>query len=1260
MHQARAPLRLNRISLRLAISGLALFGLIGITVMTVAATEIRKTRRDFMENRLLEQAHASSQNLSAIIQDLSRDVRFLAETPPILGIVRAQSDPNGFDHQGDSDLQSWLRRLESIFTAYARTHRQVSQARFIGLADGGRELVRIERGPQGLLSRRGPALQRKGQQAYFRQTMMRGPGEVFIGPISLNREHGEVSRPLSPSLRVATPVYDEERNSFGIVIINLAFDVDMRQLFKPQPGASRAYLLNENGDYLFHPETGKSFGFDLGTPHRWQDDFTSVHPMLAATDGQLHEYRNHQGELIYTVSQTLYPDLDDSSRHFRFIQAYPAHLVEAEVAASLRTAAVVLLPIGALLLGFLYLIRLVMHRGAQASLHQAELAAIVDSSSDAIISADLNGRIQSWNPAAQSMFGVRRAEALGQTMAAILALKNSVQHDADELRHIKAGQSVPAYDTVRRNRDGTEQHISVTASPIRSADDQIIGFAKILRDITAHKRAEARILKMNATLEQTVAERTAELLEAKTVADDANRAKSEFLANMSHEIRTPMNAVQGLLQLLERTELSDEQFDFVEKAQSAAASLLHIIDEILDYSKIEAGKLSLHCSPFSISNLLRDVAVVASGNVGEKPIELLFDIDPGIPDQLIGDEPRLRQILINLMGNAVKFTTMGEVILSLQQLEEDNDHIGLKFAVKDTGIGISAEQQARIFEAFVQAEAGTTRRFGGTGLGLVICRRLVDMMGGELAVDSTPGQGSCFHFSVTLQRETAKPASTAPPDAHPAALGKLRVLIVDDNAVARQIGMDLLHSMGWNADAASSGEDALKQLEARRKAGETYDLVLLDWRMPDMDGWEAARRIHTLCQKDTPILIMVSAYTREAYARFSAEKKALIDRMLMKPLTRSELFEAVASVRQPGSRRQRRGLDANNIRGQRLEGLCILVAEDNVTNQQVARALLMDEGAEVQVAANGQLAVDMLQATPQDFDLVLMDIQMPEMDGLSATRRIRQDLGLYDLPILAMTANAMPQDTADSTAAGMNGHVSKPFDFEQLVRAIQQHCRDAGSARPPTPPDADQAWPDTPPVEFDFELAIKRLAGKSHLFATQARLFAAQPPVDVDALGEALARGDFDRIRRDIHSLKGIAGTLGALALHDYCKAIEDGLEQTEIAERLPPMLDQLRGLLENACGALRQRAADIEGGEAAPAPATGTQKNPGPVLRKLEVLLTQSNMKAVELFAELRAMDPGYPQDIMDTLASSMAELDFPAALELVRALKKTDGKNA
>ncbi|WP_158253610.1 response regulator [Chromobacterium alticapitis] len=782
-------------------------------------------------------------------------------------------------------------------------------------------------------------------------------------------------------------------------------------------------------------------------------------------------------------------------------------------------------------------------------------------------------------------------------------------------------------------QDGEVRHVQAAAQTERAADGRVSRMLGIARDITLQQEQENW------------------LREAKAAADSASRAKSDFLANMSHEIRTPMNAVLGMLQLLLQTRLDVQQADYADKAAAAARTLLGILNDILDFSRVEAGKLTLDPHPLSLDKLLRDVGVILSANVGAKDVEILFNLDPALPDAIIADSLRLQQILINLSGNAIKFTDKGEVALSARLVGREQDRLRVAFAVRDTGIGISPEQRRRIFDGFSQAESSTARRYGGSGLGLAISQRLVGLMGGQLSVDSELGEGSVFSFEIDCEQAPDAASSTVPGIVP---LQNLRCLVIEDNDSARQAQIAILRSFGWQADAAASGEAALALL-AGRPGGLDYDIVLVDWRMPGMDGWETCGRLRALPAGGTPPLIMmVTAYGREMFEQRRRHDPGLIDHFLIKPVTPSMLFDAIADARAGQGLRQALPPRAPE-RAPRLAGMRLLLVEDNATNQQVARELLQNEGASVTVADCGQAALAAIESSPR-FDLVLMDIQMPDMDGHEATRRLRARFPADQLPIVAMTANAMPADRELAMAAGMNDHVGKPFDLNQLVDVILRHVRPKALTSPNSlAPVLHPAEAQTPAGRdapagglINSRTALLRFGGNAGIYRHTLISFCGEAEgllVNLQGHREQNLR---ERAIQTLHTLKGLAATVGAEQLAELAAEQEKTLRAPDQA--WPADYEPLWQAVEEASTAARELAHALAQ-EASLSPSPQARQDEADLQRelaKLQRLLHASNLEALPLFEQLQRQYRVSMRQELGPLESAIMQLDFAVAAHL------------
>ena len=722
------------------------------------------------------------------------------------------------------------------------------------------------------------------------------------------------------------------------------------------------------------------------------------------------------------------------------------------------------------------------------------------------------------------------------------------------------------------NSLGVWLYLQYTIVPEFDETGKTVSLLALGRDLTARKNAEEELNQHRHHLEELIATRTQELAQARDAAVAATRAKSEFLANMSHEIRTPMNAIIGMSYLALQSGLDHRQRNFVQKVHHSAESLLGIINDILDFSKIEAGHLHLESTPFNLTDVLDRLASLVGMTAEEKGLELLFSLPADLSTLLVGDPLRLGQVLLNLANNATKFTERGEVVMAVDVVEHQPGSVRLRFEVRDTGIGIDPATQHKLFEPFTQADASTSRRFGGTGLGLAISRRLVQLMGGELDVDSRPGHGSRFHFTVALALQAT--ADSQPAVATEQNLPALRILLVDDNTSAREILSGMARAVGLHADTAPDGEEALRLLASADVGGQPYDVALLDWKMPGMGGVECASRIaRARLRHSPPLVLMMSAYSREDLMEELAARHLSVAATLTKPITPSALVDACLTAVGRGSARvTRRDLREHLLQDHRarLAGCRVLLVEDNAINQEVARGLLMQAGIEMQVAENGREALDALSR--ETFDGVLMDCQMPIMDGYVATQAIRQNPRWRNLPVIAMTANAMIGDRDKALAAGMNDHVTKPIDVNEFFVTLGRWLRPSAQAQAslPTPFGGVE-----PPSSIDTVAAQRALGGNTSLYVRVLHMFADGTSSFGEQFRAAMANGDLAAALRRAHDLKSTAGIVGAFTLaeaaHELETACASGAEPEDLNDRLQATLQKLEPVLSWARSVRRE-----------------------------------------------------------------------------------------
>ena len=1244
------------------------FLLINISILSALVLAILgfeyKARLDTtaeVENYLNSQVSLRDSLIKKSLENIRSQIQFLYSTPPVQGIVRA-SENNGVDPFDGTPLPLWKSRLETIFKAYIENSQNIFQIRYIGVNNDGQELIRVDKKGSTVTITPPQNLQHKSGRDYFIETAKLAPGEIYISDINLNREHGKVEFPYVPTIRAAMPVHDDNGAIFGIIIINVnAGEIltPMQQNLKEQ---AEYFLLDAKGNFIFSPYDNLNFSSDLETSQTWSKYIQ--HPN---NDPLPQEMITAESKLANQKIYYVYRDIPlsgyDEGREIRLILAMNETGVQAILSDRRTFALGVITFAGGLLIVLMLIHQRMISKNLDLKESQSKTEAIINGSYDAIIGMDRQGVVTSWNLAASKIFKFPERAAMGKSIFELFLDEDSSDITPLTICDVFDGIVLDPIDVKARDRDGKSIFVSVNLSPIRAEGKRVTGVAAIVRDITRQKYTELQLSTLNESLEVQVQERTKQLEEARNRALEASEAKSSFVANMSHEIRTPMNAILGLVYLLQKQNLPPSTIDMVNKIENAGRSLLGIINDILDFSKIEANRLDIENIPFQLSSILDNIANIMASSVGEKPVEVVVAPAPKGADFLEGDPVRLTQILINLVGNAIKFTEQGEVVVNIKllNLDEQNNTCKIRFSVKDTGTGIPAEKQKQIFDAFSQADSSITRTVGGTGLGLTISRHLVELMGGELCLNSQLGKGSEFFFELTfnLSQQTT---STLPNMLHQ------HILIVDDHDVVRSLLVDTANSLGWSPVAVDSGDKAVQVSNKNAPDEKPYDIFLIDWQMPGMDGLATAKAIKEQYDKTKPppIFIMVTAYDRDALKE--SNDIEIIDDILTKPVTSSCLYNAVLAAK------NKRGEIAplpprTKDSHQRLTDIAILVVDDSEINREVAKAILMGEGATVELAEDGAVALSKVSA--DRYDIVLMDVQMPVMDGYAACRQIKSNPELRALPVVALTAGAFKTQQEAAMDSGMDAFVSKPFNVDELVETVLKLVNptsrqtltknDSEHAEEKTSDSKEQSTAnqeiDNTPL-IDFDLGLKNWGNAStSAFHKMFRFFLQDHENDGTAVLACIEAGDDKKARAILHKLHGASGSLALSRLMHFVAAFESQLIENQ-GDKLKSAQDlcRLMTITNQAIEAyLNNNAPD----EKETPKATPTDSDIGEICQKVLDILNTDDPVEIEQISDM--VTGQLPEQLVTELQTCIDSFDFRTAEMLIHSfiggLKKQHG---
>ncbi len=1134
--------------------------------------------------RLSGELHRLTISLKENIDRVRLDVGRIARSDTVMGYNRAVFG-EGYDDRFNMTQALWRERLERNFISLLEQRPEYLQIRYIGIDQDGLEIVRVERTASGIIIVPQSQLQKKGQYDYVKKTVQLPADQQFVSSVELNREHGSIVLPVQPVVRAAAPVYTPDKQVFGVIVINVNFDVITRS-FSRTPENVVYFIADQKGDYLFHPDKDRRFTLALG-----------------GSAGLLKDYPK---------LELLEPEHMDN-KDYRAIE----------------------LP----------------RKSASLIVHYLNYDPL-DKNKYLIVNA-----LASHNFIDEEAQGFKQRLAVGVLVAAILLSVAMAMLASFLLKPIQ--QLTQAANQIAKGKE------SITI-PATDRSDELGQLAKSFRTMLHHlTRSRTKIQQLANNLEEQVKERTSDLQQALVKAEESAKTKSEFLATMSHEIRTPMNGVLGMLSLLSNSKLTKEQMHRVMLAKNSANTLLTLINDILDFSKIDAGKLELECIDFNLLDMLGDFAESMALTAQQKGLELVLDTHKIQESMIKADPGRIRQIFTNLVANAIKFTDNGEVVISVSLKSNHKGSLTLMASVRDTGIGIPPEKQQKMFESFSQVDASTTRKYGGTGLGLAIVKNLVHQMHGDIRVESTPGKGSCFEFSIEVQ-----PSTQSIPVLPEVDISQLTLLIVDDNLTNLEVLRSQFKLWGATVYEAKSARQALEICYQRidNPQSHFFDIAFLDMQMPEMDGAELAKKIRSEPRFDSMKLVMMSSVNNRGDAQYFAQLG--FSGYFPKPATTNDLFEALNVIADNSDalknakplvthhylktlqRTSKRKIITPNCHWDK--NARILLVEDNQINQQVASGMLEDINLKCDIAANGIEAISMLRSAPEDapYTLIFMDCQMPEMDGYEATRQIRQGVAgvrYQNIIIIAMTANAMPGDKERCLQTGMNDYLSKPINigllYERLLHYIDQQ------------EDMEQEHEQSNnKVVWNREEALRRVQNQQERLLPLITLFLNDLPSQIKELEQTMEIQDFVQIKNAAHSIKGVSANMGCQQLQEVSIKIEQSAKQQDL-ETILQYREELKTIAAKTIEQLEQFLSKAQKNTSAVEPLPEKLRK-GKLLAKLKYLkkrLKQGDFIEQETLDELNChFEEAEANKLMQQLLQQVQSFNHKDAVQTIAQLQQ------
>ncbi|WP_162266421.1 ATP-binding protein [Paraglaciecola hydrolytica] len=1153
-------------------TSLVILLLVIFTMATVLDSKIVSRADDEITDDLNNALKVSENVLTETLTRHRKTLLFLYETPPVIGLVRA-AENHGHDPVDNTSTAQWKSRLATIFTAYIKNNTDVDQLRVISFEGQGKELVRVNRDAGQISSVAEPDMQIKANEFYYSATRGLALGQFYISQIQLNREHGKLELPYRPTIRISTPIFYSDGQPFGFLIINVDASSLINELLENTPAPYFPILTTQDGYFIQHPNKKYLFSQDLASGYRWQ---TSYKQQPSDAFSRLTKVISlEQGSGFYFAQANIPLSGGAKQTHMNLIIGAPESVIAALMLEkrlfAYSFAIIILLILFVVIFGY----QRHINRVAELSATRARFAAIVDSSKDAIVSMTHSGVVTSWNDAAMIIFGLAESQALGQQFDELALLQGTKM--APNIKRLLSSGEIEAIETSCLNKLQDVVHLSINLSKIVSKDASHNGVVALIRDVSLQKEAEEKIQQSNHMLEIKVQERTAELEIASQKALKVSSIKSDFISTVSHEMRTPLNGIIGSLNLLKRLSRTTEQQKLMDLMDSSTNILARLINDILDLSKIEAGKLEFDNQPFNPMGVLENCALTMAVKAQDKKLEFILDASGVVHTQVVGDEDRLKQILNNLLSNAIKFTQQGHVAVVAFSAERDNKVI-LDIAVSDTGRGIAEENKDKLFEAFSQEDSTISTDFGGTGLGLSICKRLTNMMDGDISFTSTKGKGSCFRFQVAFPLEQCKSFKPL------AILTNQQLALWVDNTVLQYAVANMFVHLGASLFDVTSDTPP----EHGPNRPDLIKLLVIDQANKEFSQQLRLAQTWLDTQLLDTLVILQSPFMEWDVSR---NEKILV---LTKPLTINELiyrFDPSASVYSVNDVDQ---VNGNLVANSTLYNpqLYVLLVDDNDINLEVASGYLSLISPNILRAKNGRIALDILNKTRvngQHIHSVFMDCNMPEMDGYQCAQAIRRGeagAAYKTVPIIAMTANAMSGEREKCLTAGMDDYMTKPIVPKVLENKIKQwtlpefdRLTKHKKSQPLTgdrkmeettaaPDDKKVATTQLPLAVWDQSACLVRMMNNQALLDRITQMFLVAAPEKFALLESAMTAQDFAQVHSISHSLKGLSAEVGALRFNAVMIELEASAKnqdsqavsalKTEVTEQFNAMLKQM------------------------------------------------------------------------------------------------------